>query len=101
MNFIYDGTYDIEYEHINRTIIDGDFTKMLLIICKGNFGAINSEKLHAIFTTLSYLTCLHIHFNNNQYKWTSNLLSHLFLPINMNFCHYVSSNHERNGTIFP
>ena len=34
MNFIDDGTYKVEYEHINRTIIDGHFTNISLINSK-------------------------------------------------------------------
>ena len=44
MNCIYDGTDDVDYEHINITIIDGNVTSMSLVISKGNFGANNDKK---------------------------------------------------------
>ena len=43
MNIIDDGTYDVEYEQINRTIIDVNVTNRYLIISKGKFGAIDAE----------------------------------------------------------
>ena len=43
VNFIYYGTYYVEYEHKNITIIDGNVTKMLLVIYKGEFSDIDSE----------------------------------------------------------
>ena len=36
-------TDDVKYEHINRKILDGNFTKMALIITKGNFGSIDAD----------------------------------------------------------
>ena len=42
MNFIDDGTDEVEYEKINITIIDGDFTNISLIIYKGNYYAIDA-----------------------------------------------------------
>ena len=44
MNFIDDGTYEVEYEHTNRTITDGDYTNMEFITSKWNSGTINAEK---------------------------------------------------------
>ena len=42
MNFIYDRTDEVEYEHINRTIIDGHFNNISLIISKGDYYAIDA-----------------------------------------------------------
>ena len=42
MNFIDDGRDEVEYEKINITIIDGDFTNISLIIYKGNYYAIDA-----------------------------------------------------------
>ena len=43
MNFLDDGTYEVEHEHINRKINDVNFTNTLLILSKGNFGAIDDD----------------------------------------------------------
>ena len=37
MNFLNDGTYEVEYEKTNRTILDCDVTNMELITSKGDF----------------------------------------------------------------
>ena len=43
MNFLDGGTDDVQYEQNNRTIIDGNVTKMPLIISKGNLGDIDAD----------------------------------------------------------
>ena len=43
MNSIDYETYKVEYEHNNRTILDGNFTNMTLMIYKGNYGAVNYD----------------------------------------------------------
>ena len=43
INFIYYDTYDVDYEHINRTIHNGNVTNMSLIISKGNYVAIDAD----------------------------------------------------------
>ena len=37
MNFIDDGADEVEYEHINRNILDDNVNNMSLIIPKGNY----------------------------------------------------------------
>ena len=44
MNFIDDGIDDVEYKQINRTILDGNVTKMTLVISKVKFGTTDSEE---------------------------------------------------------
>ena len=43
MNFTDDGIDEVEYEHINITIIDGNFTNISLIIYKVNYGDIDAD----------------------------------------------------------
>ena len=43
MNFIGDEKDDFEYEHINIRILNGNATKIMLILCKGIFGDTDSE----------------------------------------------------------
>ena len=43
MNFIDHETYGVEYEHINRTLLDEDVTNISLLIYKGEVGAIDSK----------------------------------------------------------
>ena len=43
MNFICDGTDDVEYEHISITLINVNVTNISLVISKGEFGAIYAE----------------------------------------------------------
>ena len=43
MNIIDDGTYDVEYEHINSTILVGSVTNMLLVVFKWKSGEIYSN----------------------------------------------------------
>ena len=43
MNVLYYGTYHLDYEWINRTIIDGGVMNMSVIISKVNYGAIDAE----------------------------------------------------------
>ena len=38
-----DGIDNVDYEHINITTFHGNFTNMLLVIPKGNYGAIDDE----------------------------------------------------------
>ena len=38
-----DVTNEEEYEHINRTIIDGNMVNISVIIMEGNFGAIGAD----------------------------------------------------------
>ena len=38
-----DGTDEEDYEHINRTILDGNFMNMSLIIMEGCYGAIDAD----------------------------------------------------------
>ena len=42
-NFIDYGTYTVEYEFINRTILDGNVMNIYLVILKGNYGAIDAD----------------------------------------------------------
>ena len=65
MNFIYYGTYEVEYENINRTIIDGNFTNISLIISKVNYGDIYADDTSCHVTTLSDFPHIHIPFKNN------------------------------------
>ena len=37
MNFLDDGTYEVEYKHINLTILDGNVLNMYLIIMEVNY----------------------------------------------------------------
>ena len=43
MNFLYDGTENLEYECINQTILNGNVMNMTLIIMEGNYGAIYAD----------------------------------------------------------
>ena len=43
MDFIDDGTCDIDYEHNNKTIIDSILNNMSLVASKLNYGNIDSE----------------------------------------------------------
>ena len=43
MNFIYDVTDNVEYECINRTILDGNVMKMSLIITEVNYDAVDAD----------------------------------------------------------
>ena len=45
MNFLDGGTYKVEHEKINGTIIDGNDTNMSLIISKRNCGAIDDDDM--------------------------------------------------------
>ena len=38
-----DGTYKVEYDHTNRTILYGNGTNISLIISKGNYDAIDAD----------------------------------------------------------
>ena len=42
MNFLYDGTENMEYEYINITILYGQFMSVSLIIIEVNYGDIDS-----------------------------------------------------------
>ena len=43
MKLIDNGTYDVEHEHINITILDVNFTNMSLVITEEKFGAIDTD----------------------------------------------------------
>ena len=43
MNFIDDGTDNVDYEKTSRTILDGSVTNMSLVVSKGDFGDIDAE----------------------------------------------------------
>ena len=43
MKFIDNVTDKVEYEHINRTILNGNITNRYLIFSKGSYGAINDD----------------------------------------------------------
>ena len=43
MIFFDDGTYEYDYEHINRTTLDGNVMNMYLIIMEGKYGAIDAD----------------------------------------------------------
>ena len=62
MNFIYYITYEVEYEIINRTIIDGNFINISLIISKVNYGDVYAEDTSFHVTTLSNFTHINIPF---------------------------------------
>ena len=44
MNFINDGTDNIEYEHINLSIINGIISNISLLIYKGKFSSIDAKE---------------------------------------------------------
>ena len=43
MNFLDDVTYEVQYEQINRTILDGNVTTTSLIVSKVNYGDIDDD----------------------------------------------------------
>ena len=43
MNFLDDGTENVEYEYINRTILDDNVLNMSLIILKVNYVTIDAD----------------------------------------------------------
>ena len=43
MNFIDDGTDNVDYEKISRTILDWSVTNMSLVVSKGDFGDIYAK----------------------------------------------------------
>ena len=65
MNFIYYRTHEVEYEIINRTIIDGNFSNISLIISKVNYGDIYADDTSCHVTTLSDFPHIHIPLKNN------------------------------------
>ena len=52
MNFLEYVTYEVEYEHINTTILCGTVINMTLIISKVNFGDIDDDNnsCHSYYT---------------------------------------------------
>ena len=62
MNFLYDGTDNVDFECINRTILDGNFIKMSLIVTEINHGAIDADDSEFTVTILSYFLHLRIPF---------------------------------------
>ena len=44
MKFLDYGKDDVEYEHTNITILDGNFTNIPLLITEIDFGAIDAKK---------------------------------------------------------
>ena len=43
IDFIDDGTGGVEYKHSNKTIIDGSFKNMSLVVSKVKYGSIDAE----------------------------------------------------------
>ena len=43
MNFVYDGTDYVEYDHICCNILGGIVSNISLVVVEGNFGAIGAE----------------------------------------------------------
>ena len=43
MNFIDNGTYEVDYDNTNITRIDYNVNNMLLLIFKGDFGHIDAD----------------------------------------------------------
>ena len=43
MNFLDDETYEVDYEHINLTILDGNFMNMALNVMEENYGVIDVD----------------------------------------------------------
>ena len=55
-NFLDDRTYDVEYECINRNILDGNIMNIYLINYNGNHGAIDDDdtSCHGYYTIIFY-----------------------------------------------
>ena len=51
MNLRDDVTYEVEYDHTNKTILYGNITNMLLIISKVNLVLLMMIILHIMVTT--------------------------------------------------
>ena len=64
MSFLDYVTDYVEYEHTNRTILDGNVTNTSLINNKLNLVLLMLVTLHAMVTNSSYFPRLHIPINN-------------------------------------
>ena len=104
MNLSDDGTYEVEYEHINRTIIDGNFTNISLINSKGNYGAIDADDTSCHGYYIIIFPHIYIPFKKNLiYMEKSFHMKKLckgtyFPPITINSNYCVSSSNKANNT---
>ena len=64
INYLDDGKYEVDHEHINITILDANFINMLLMI-KEILMLLILTTLNATVTILSYFPHIHTPFNRN------------------------------------
>ena len=106
LNFLDDGTDNVEYRKINRTINDGNAMKMSLIFTKVNHGVIDADNYschgYHIIKISSYPDTLQSDLNiNGQFISSDEMLcegNHYF-PFDFNPCYYVSPENKSNNTI--
>ena len=106
-DFFDDGTDEEYYEHINRTIIDGNVMNMYLIIMEGKYGATDAHNFschgYYIIKISSYPYTLQSDLSiDGQVIYSGEILceGNDFFPININSNHYVLQKTKPINTVF-
>ena len=106
MNFLYDGTDNVDFECINRTILDGNFIKMSLIVTEINHGAIDADdsEFHGYYIIIfsSFTYTLQENFNIYGQVISSGEMvceGNYYFPITINSHYSVSPKNKSNNTI--
>ena len=98
MNFFDEGPDEVEYEQVNREILDINFTNIPLILSKGNLVDIDADdtSCHGYYIIQLYLSLYTLHEDLNKYGqviYSGEMVCEgtNFPSITINSCYYVSS----------
>ena len=95
MIFLDDGTYEEDYKHINRTILDGNVMNMFLIMMEGHYSAIDSDDSTChdyyiiIFSSCPYTLQADLNIDGRVISSGEIIREAIFSPINTNSQYYV------------